>query len=112
MAPDRERRVHFFVCVNERAEDAPLPSCARRGSRELLAAFQAEHARRGWPRGVKVSGSTCLTSCQCGPTVVAYPEGVWYGGVTETDVPELFDAHIQGEGPVERLLLPPGVRVW
>jgi len=111
-SPGEPRRVHFFVCVNERPAGSPLPCCAARGSASLLAAFQAEHARRGWPRGVKVSGSTCLTSCQCGPTVVAYPEGTWYGGVSEADVPELFDAHVSGAGPVSRLLLPPGVRVW
>lgn len=106
------RRVHFFVCVNERAADAPLPCCAARGSRDLLAAFQAEQAARGFPRGVKVSGSTCLTSCQCGPTVVVYPDAVWYGGVTPADVPELFEAHLSGRGPVVRLLVPEDVAVW
>lgn len=114
MSPEADgpRHVHFFVCVNERPARSPLPCCAARGSAGLLAAFQAEHARRGWPRGVKVSGSTCLTSCQCGPTVVVYPEGVWYGGVTEADIPELFDAHLSGAAPVSRLRLPPDVRVW
>jgi len=102
----------FFICVNERPEDAPLPSCARRGSGALLEAFQAEYARRGYPRGVKVSGSTCLTSCHCGPTVVVYPAGIWYVGVTEADVAELFDAHLSGGKPVARLLLPEEVRIW
>lgn len=105
-------KVHFFVCVNERAAGSPLPCCAQRGSHDLLAAFQEEQARRRYPRGIKVSGSTCLTSCQHGPTVVAYPEGIWYGGVTPDDIPELFDAHSKGTGPVERLLLPPDVRIW
>ena len=110
--PDAERRVHFFVCTNERPPTSPLPCCALRGSRKLLEAFQAEQARRRWPRGLKVSGSTCLTACQYGPTVVVYPEGIWYSGVTEADIPELFDAHLLGKGPVKRLLLPPHVRVW
>ena len=47
-----------------------------------------------------------------GPTVVVYPEGIWYGGVTPADVPELFDAHLSGQRPVARLLLPPDVSVW
>jgi len=59
-----------------------------------------------------VAGSTCLTSCQCGPTVVVYPEGIWYGKVTEADVAELFDAHLSGRGSVDRLRLPDDVRVW
>jgi (2Fe-2S) ferredoxin len=57
-------------------------------------------------------GTTCLTSCQCGPTVAVYPDAVWYGGVTEADVKELFDTHLSGSGPVTRLLLPGDVRVW
>jgi (2Fe-2S) ferredoxin len=89
-----------------------LPCCAARGSRELLTAFQAEQARRGYPRGVKVSGSTCLTTCQCGPTVAVYPDGVWYGEVTPADVTEVFDAHLAGAGPVAWLLTPADVRVW
>ena len=104
--------VLFLVCVNERGDGSPLPCCAARGSAALLAAFQAEHARRGWPRGVKVVGTTCLTSCQCGPTVAVYPGAVWYGGVTPTDVTELFDTHLSGSGPVKRLLLPDDVEVW
>jgi (2Fe-2S) ferredoxin len=44
--------------------------------------------------------------------VVVYPEGTWYGDVSEADVSELFDAHLSGTGPLSRLLLPPGVRVW
>ena len=106
------RRVHIFVCTNDRGEGTTLPCCAARGGRELLAAFQAEMAKRGYPRGVKISGSTCLTSCQCGPTVAVYPEGTWYGGVAASDVPELFDAHLTESGPVKRLLLPETVRVW
>lgn len=102
----------FLICVNERPEDSPLPCCAARGSASLLAAFQAEHARRGWPRGVKVVGTTCLTSCQYGPTVAVYPGAIWYGGVTEGNVAELFDSHLSGIGPVERLLIPDDVQVW
>ena len=102
----------FLICTNERPPDAPLPCCAARGSRGLLAVFQAEYARRGYPRGVKIVGTTCLTTCQCGPTVAVYPEAVWYGGVTAEDVPELLDSHLSGRGPVERLRVPADVSVW
>jgi (2Fe-2S) ferredoxin len=106
------RRVHVFVCVNERSENSPLPCCAARGGRELFDAFQAELAARGFPRGVKVSSSSCLTTCQCGPTVAVYPEGVWYGDVSTRDVSDLLDAHISGDGPFERRLLPTDIKVW
>ena len=111
MTDDRPR-IHFFICTNERPPHAALPCCAARGGPVLLAAFQAEFARRGWPRGVKVSGATCLTTCQQGRTVVVYPDGIWYGPVNEADVPELFDAHLNAAGPVTRLLVPPDTPVW
>lgn len=109
---EETRRVHFFICTNERASASPLPCCAAQGGAKLLDAFQAEFARRGWPRGVKVSGATCLTTCQHGKTVVVYPDGAWYGSVSEDDIGELFDAHLGGTGPVNRLLVPPTTRVW
>ena len=104
--------IHIFCCINQREDGSPLPCCANRGGRELLTAFQTEYARRGYPRGLKVSGSTCLTTCQQGPTVAVYPDGVWYAHVTPSDVPEIIEAHLSGRGPVARLLLSDSVRVW
>jgi (2Fe-2S) ferredoxin len=37
--------------------------------------------------------------------VVVYPEGVWYGRVTEADVPEIIEQHLIRDRPVERLRL-------
>ena len=107
-----ERRAHIFVCTNARPDGSALPCCANRGGRELFAAFQAEFARLGYPHGLKISGSTCLTTCQQGPTVAVYPEGLWYVSVTPADVSEILEAHLRDEGPVERLLVPETVRVW
>ena len=50
-----------------------------------------------------VTGTTCLGPCESGPTVVVYPEGVWYGEVTPDDVNELIEKHMVGGEPVERL---------
>jgi (2Fe-2S) ferredoxin len=38
--------------------------------------------------------------------MVVYPEGVWYGGVSPTDVPEIVESHLLHGRPVERLLIP------
>ena len=103
-------RTHFFVCTNARPEGHPLPSCGRRGSGLVYEAFTQELARRGFPPGLKATQSGCLTPCQHGPTVVVYPDGVWYAGVSPDDVPELLEAHLKGE-TVGRLELPEEVRV-
>lgn len=45
----------------------------------------------------------CLDACEYGPSLVVYPDEVWYGGVTVADVPEIIEEHIIGGRPVERL---------
>ena len=47
--------------------------------------------------------------CDSGPNVVVYPEGVLYCGVTNEDVPVIFDEHLIGGIPVARLRPPAGV---
>ena len=51
----------------------------------------------------------CLDQCELGPTVVVYPEAVWYGHVTPDDVDEIIESHIVGGQPVERLVIPDAV---
>ena len=98
-------RHHLFVCENVRPPDDPRGCCTARGSGGLREAFKAELARRGLKGIVRANKSGCLDACAHGPTVVVYPEGVWYGGVTVADVPEIVERHLVGGEPVERLRL-------
>ncbi len=102
---------HFLVCTNRRPPGHALPSCAPNGGEAVFDAFLRELARRGYPAGVKVTATGCLTPCQHGPNVVVYPEGVWYGGVTAADAAEIVAAHLERGTVVGRLLLPESVRV-
>lgn len=104
-------RAHFLVCTNRRPDGHPLPSCGARGSAAVFEAFTRELTERGYPSGVKVTATGCLTPCQQGPNVVVYPQGIWYAGVTPSDVHELLTAHLDGGETVTRLLLPEEVRV-
>jgi (2Fe-2S) ferredoxin len=47
----------------------------------------------------------CLDACEYGPTVVVYPEGTYYGGVTINDVTEIVNEHLIHNRPVERLII-------
>ena len=109
--PGRGVRYHFLVCTNLRPADSPLPCCALRGSAAVYQAFVRALAARRYPAGVKVTATSCLTPCQCGPTVVVYPEDTWYAGVTPEDVPEIIAAHLDQGRSVDRLRLPEGVRI-
>ncbi len=111
MTQDPRITHHFFVCTNERPEDHPLPSCAPRGGKAVFAAFTQELARRGYPQGVKVTASSCLTPCNHGPNVVVYPEGVWYAGLTAADVPALIALHLDGVGTANHLRMPDMVQL-
>jgi (2Fe-2S) ferredoxin len=98
-------RHHIFVCMNARPPGHPKGDCTGKGGRDAMAAFQEEMEKRGLWEKVGLNGCTCLGPCQLGPTVVVYPEGVWYGKVGPADVAEIMEKHILGGQPVERLFL-------
>ncbi len=55
---------------------------------------------------MRANKSGCLDQCARGTTVVVYPEGTWYGGVTAEDVEEIIREHIVGGEIVDRLVIP------
>ena len=97
-------RHHVFVCENRRPEDDPRGCCAAKGSVQIRSALKAELKRRGI-RDVRANASGCLDACADGPSIVVYPEGVWYGHVRVEDVPEIVESHLVNGVPVERLRL-------
>ena len=96
-------RLHLFVCQNDRPEGG-RPSCAARGSASVLAALQRAIGgdEELWGK-VAVTPCGCLGPCFEGPALVVYPEGVWYGGVSESDVAEIVESHVKRGVPVQRL---------
>ncbi len=68
--------------------------------------FKQKLALRGLKKRVRANMSGCLDQCEHGPTVVVYPDAVWYGRVTADDVDEIIESHIVNGKPVERLILP------
>ena len=97
---------HVFVCHNVRPEGAPRPSCTADGKSELHTQLQQLSKAAGLGNTVRINKSGCLDQCEKGPSVVVYPDNVWYGKVTEADVNEIVEKHIIGGQPVTRLLMP------
>jgi (2Fe-2S) ferredoxin len=96
---------HIFICTNKRPPENPRGCCDPEGLGELQLAFKQELAARGLKGTVRANKAGCLDQCERGPTVVVYPEGVWYGGVSRNDVAEIVESHLVSGVPVERLKL-------
>ena len=97
---------HVFVCHNVRPAGAPRPSCTSDGVSPLFAALQQQSKAAGLSATVRINKSLCLDQCEHGPTVVVYPEAVWYGRVQPEDAAEIVSEHLVAGRPVERLRLP------
>ena len=96
---------HLFICTNQRPAGHPRGCCNPDATDALQKAFKKALAERGLSRRIRANKSGCLDQCEHGPNVVVYPDGVWYGGVTEADVAEIIDRHLVGGEPVARLRL-------
>lgn len=96
---------HVFICTNQREPGHPRGSCDPDADDGLQKAFKKALAARGLQRRFRANKAGCLDQCEHGPTVVVYPDTVFYGGVTEADIDEIIDTHLVGGRPVERLRL-------
>ena len=75
----------------------------KKNSLDFIPYIEEEIADRGLD--AMVSSTGCLKYCEEGPVVVVYPEGYWYGGVTDEGVvDEILDALEEGK-PAESHLL-------
>lgn len=97
---------HIFVCTNQRSPDDPRGSCAKLGSERLHAHFKQEAKRLNLKGIVRANKAGCLDHCAMGPSVVIYPEGVWYRVNTEADATEIMERHVLNGEVVTRLLMP------
>ena len=77
--------------------------CKKRGSKTVRSALKDELRAQGINRDVRLDSVDCLGLCKHGPNLIVYPEGTWYLGVTENDVPELVQEHLKEGDPVEHL---------
>ena len=88
---------HVLVCTNS--------ECASRGSLRLVEALRRLLRDRGRSRGsgaIKVTKTSCLGRCGEGPTVVVYPDGVWYRELAPDDAADLVDEHLLNDRLVAR----------
>ena len=90
-------RRHVFLCTG--------PSCCtpEEGQRawEALKGQIKEHQLGEGPNACYRTKVGCLRICCHGPTMVVYPEGTWYSGMTAERIPRFVQEHLVEGRPVE-----------
>jgi (2Fe-2S) ferredoxin len=100
---------HVFICGNQRPPGHARGSCDPSGKGELRKAFKQKLAEHQIPATrVRANQSGCLEQCEHGPTVVVYPEAIWYGRVRLEDVDRIIESHLIAGQSVADLVLPEG----
>ncbi len=95
---------HVFCCTNRRPAGHPRGCCAERDG-EALRDHMKSRAKELGLKNVRINSAGCLDRCELGPTLVIYPEGVWYSVPTKADVDEVLETHMVKGVRVERLIL-------
>jgi (2Fe-2S) ferredoxin len=97
---------HIFICTNRREPGHSRGCCNADGTEALRNAFKKEVERRGLKPLVRANAAGCLDQCELGPTVVIYPQAVWYGGVQVSHVPRIVEETIVNGRIIEELRIP------
>ena len=99
--PPQER--HVLACMG--------PRCTSRGAGRLYVHFWKRLQKRGLLRGrsgVHAAQTGCLSPCNLGPTMIVYPEGIWYCGLTAEAIDRIVGEHFVGGTVVEEYAREPG----
>ncbi len=72
--------------------------------------LRGEAVKAGLTDEVRINKAGCFSQCGHGPMMVVYPDNVWYCGVQESDLRDIFESHIVAGKPVERLHYAPGAK--
>lgn len=94
---------HIFVCINERKTEDKRGCCSSKGASNLLSHLKGRVHEMGLKGKIRVNKAGCLDACSQGPTVVIYPDEVWYAPRTEEDMEEILTDHLLNNRRVERL---------
>ncbi len=97
---------HFFVCCNQREPGHARGCCDPAGNQALKEALKTAMKKRGLGATVRVNEAGCLDQCEFGPTLVIYPQQIWYGNVKPEDVPRIVDETLVAGRIIQELQIP------
>lgn len=95
---------HIFICTNQRPP-GDKKSCGEACGLSYVKEFKKILKDKNLLGKVRAQRAGCLDACDYGPSMVIYPEGVFYGGVSLNDIPEIIEEHVIHNRPVKRLII-------
>jgi (2Fe-2S) ferredoxin len=87
---------HVFLCTGPRCCTPETGLAAWEALKTLL----KEHGLGSGPCACYRTKVGCLRICCQGPTMVVYPEGTWYHGMTAERMPQFVQQHLVGGRPI------------
>jgi len=98
---------HVYFCVNQRDNGR---KCCQDGHADAMRMYAKEKLQKlglAGPGKIRINASGCMGRCAEGPTMVIYPDGVWYTYHNTNDIDEIIEQHLLQGKVVERLLMEP-----
>jgi (2Fe-2S) ferredoxin len=96
---------HLFFCTNLRTNGKQCCEQANASHYREYAKQRIRDLNLSGAGGVRVNQSGCLGRCSEGPSLVIYPDGVWYTYQSEADIDEILQSHLIDHQVVTRLLM-------
>ncbi len=94
---------HIFVCTSCRMNGQQKGLCYSKESVDIVQRLIEAIEDLDLSGEVMITNTGCFGICNQGPIMVVYPEGIWYGAVTEEDIDIIVEQHIMNGTPVESL---------
>ena len=96
-------KYHVFICTSCRLNGEQKGFCSQNGSTDLVKRLMESIEENDLSGDVMVTNTGCFGICSRGPVMVVYPEGVWYGNLSESDIDTIVEEHFEGGKPVDAL---------
>jgi len=98
-------KYHVFVCTSCRPNGTQKGYCFQKGSVGILQKFVEMVDELELSSDCMITNTGCFGICEKGPIAVVYPEGIWYGNLTDEAVEEICEQHLEGGNPVEKYMI-------
>lgn len=96
---------HIFICTSCRINGQQKGLCYSKDSVDLVTKFMEAIEDNDLSGEVMITNTGCFGICDKGPVAVIYPEGIWYGNLSEESVEKIVEEHIVNGTPVEELMI-------